>query len=44
MGVQLLSLVFPAREMFSVPLLSRKTMFILAALSKEPGFGFTGTG
>lgn len=34
----LLSLMFPAREMFQVPLLSRKTLFILA-FSKELGFG-----
>lgn len=38
-GVHLLSLVLPAREMFQVPLLSRKSMFILALSSRELGFG-----
>lgn len=38
-GVQLLSLMLPAGEMFQVPLLSRKKTFILALFSKEPGFG-----
>lgn len=36
-GFQLLSLMFPTREMFQVPLLSRKSLFILA-FSKELGF------
>lgn len=39
MGVHLLSLVYPAREMFQVSLLSRKSMFILALFSKELGSG-----
>lgn len=37
-GFQLLSLMFPTREMFQVPLLSRKSLFIFA-FSKELGFG-----
>lgn len=37
-GFHLLSLVFPDREMFQVPLLSRKSLFILA-FPKELGSG-----
>lgn len=38
-GVRVLSLVLSAREMFQVPLLSRKSVFILALFTKQLGWG-----